>query len=118
MHDSMVSLEFQGLQYLDSKATDQALCHSLKLVILYKVIHIDAEALERNQEVLPEHHEVIDSDDIVLIELVVKIEVLKRLQFDTSLVFELLFISDDFHGNRSLCFVIKAFDSLSEATLA
>ena len=49
MNDSEVSLELEGLEDLDGKTADQAKCDTLKIIILYKLIQIDAEAFKRYQ---------------------------------------------------------------------
>ena len=117
MHDPMVSLEFQSLQNLDREAAVDALGHALKIIILNKFIQIDAQALECYQKVLSEDHEVVYPNDVVLIVLVVDVQVLQRLELDSSLVLELLLVPYDLDGHQVLCLVIQAFDCLAETTL-
>jgi hypothetical protein len=61
---------------------------------------------------------VFHSDDIVHIVLVVIVKVFEYAQFYTSLVLELLFVSDYLDSNHFLSLVIQAFDCLTKTALA
>ena len=67
---------------------------------------------------LPEHHEVLDSDDIVLVVPVMVVEILEDSQLHTSLILELLLIANDFDSDTLVGLVIKTLDSLTKAALA
>jgi len=55
---------------------------------------------------LSENHEVIDSNNIVLVVSVVAVKELKDLEFDTSLILELLFISNNLDSTHGICLMI------------
>ena len=67
---------------------------------------------------LPEHHEVLDSNDIVLVVPVMVVEILEDSQLHTSLILELLLIANDFDSDTLVGLVIKTLDSLTKAALA
>ena len=61
---------------------------------------------------------VVNPDDIVLVMRVIVVQELKNLQLHSSLVLELLFVSDNFDSNQIACLMIKALDSLSKTSRA
>ena len=57
---------------------------------------------------------IVDPDHVILIKLIVIIQELQNLELHTSLILELFLVSNDFNSDHMPCFMIKAFDSLSE----
>jgi hypothetical protein len=49
MHNLVVLLVLESLQYLNREPSNKALAHTLKIVILYEFIEVDAQALEGDQ---------------------------------------------------------------------
>ena len=103
---------------MDSESPNQALAHTLKVVVLNEFVKVNTEALKRDKEMLSKDTVVFYSDDIVLIISVMMVKVLKDFQFYACLILELLLISYDFDSNLFFCFVIKAFDCLTKGSLA
>ena len=102
----MVPLEFQCLQNLNCESTNKTLGHALEFVVLNEIVHVDAQTFESYQEVLPKHHKVIHSNDVVLIEFVVQVQILQSLQLDASLILELFLVSNDLDGDGALGLVV------------
>lgn len=73
MDDVVVLLELESLQNLYGKPPDEVLRHALEVVVLDEFVEIYAEAFEGNHQVLAEQNEVLDSDNIVLVVLVVEV---------------------------------------------
>ena len=92
--------------------------HALEVVVLNEFVQIHAQALESNQQVLPEHHVVLHSDDVVLVMLVVVVEVLQNPELHSGLILELLLVPDDLDGHRLLGLVVETLDSLAKTTLS
>jgi hypothetical protein len=64
--------------------------------------------------VLPEHHVVLNANDVEGIVWVVLLQVHQDLQLYACLVLETLLISDQLNRDVLLGFVVEAFDSLPE----
>jgi len=64
--------------------------------------------------VLPEHHIVLNADDVEGIIWVVLLKVHQDLKLYSCLVLETLLISDQLNRDVLLGFVVEAFDSLPE----
>lgn len=63
-------LIFQSLQNLDRKASNQVLRDTYEVIVLDEVIEIDREKLEGNNKVFSKQHKILDSDNVVLIVLI------------------------------------------------
>ena len=64
MNYVLVSQVLQGLKNLNSKPSYQTESHTLEVVVLDEIVKIDGEQLERDHQMLPEYHVVLDSYDI------------------------------------------------------
>ena len=89
----------------------------MKIIVFDELVQVHAETLKSNQEVLSKQHIVLDPDDVVGIILVVVVEVLQQLEFDSGLVLKLLLVPDYLNRYFLLCLVVEAFDSLAKAAL-
>ena len=67
---------------------------------------------------LTEDHEVLHSNDVVLIVAILRVQELQYAQLHAGLVLELLLVANDFDGDDLLCPVVEALDGLTEAALA
>ena len=54
MDNTIIPLEFKGLQDLNSESPNQSRRHSLEVVLLDELVEVHAEQLKRDQQVLPE----------------------------------------------------------------
>ena len=75
MNDGMIPLELESLQDLYGKSTDQTLRYSLEVIVFDEFVEVDAKAFEGYQEMLAENHEVLHTDNIVLVVFVVHVKV-------------------------------------------
>lgn len=79
MNYFMIFLVLQGLEDLYCKPPDQTLWYSLKVVVLYKFIEVDAQALKSYYQVLSKEQVVFNSDNVVLIIFVMMIKIFQDL---------------------------------------
>ena len=66
----------------------------------------------------PEHAVVLDADDVVRVFGIVLAQVQQDLQFDSSLMLELLLVANDLDGHDFASLVILALESLSKRALS
>ena len=67
---------------------------------------------------LSEHAVVLDSDDVVGVIWIVVSQMNQNLKFNSSLVLELLLVSNDFDSHSLSSFVIDTFQCLPEGALS
>lgn len=118
MDHSMFSLIFKCLQNLNCKSSYKAQWNSIEVIVLDKLIEINTKQLKWDDQMFPEYAVVFDPYDIVYIIRVMFLEVIEDIKFDSSLMMKSLLIADNFDSYFLICFVIFAFQSLSEATFA
>ena len=95
MNDVVLSCIHEGLQNLDGKATDEANRDALKVVVLDEFVQVNTQQFENDAEMFPKQDVIFDSDDVVLVVAVVLFEKSQNLDFNCSLVLELLLVTDD-----------------------
>ena len=83
---------------------------------LREIVEIYREQLKGNANMLPEHEVVLHLHNVMLIILIVFLQVLQNLDFNPSLVMELLLVPHDLDSDVFVVLVIEAFQALSEAT--
>ena len=114
MYDALLTQVLKSLEYLNGEASDQAEGDTCEVVVLDELIEVDGKELEADHEVLPEHHVVLNANDVEGIVWVVLLQVHQDLQLYACLVLETLLISDQLNRDVLLGFVVEAFDSLPE----
>jgi hypothetical protein len=65
VNNTMLSLVFKSLQYLDCKPADKSNWHPSELIILDKLIEINAQELEWDDEMLSENCRILDSNNVI-----------------------------------------------------
>jgi hypothetical protein len=68
--------------------------------------------------VATEHTMILDLNDVVLILLVLFLQVLQDVQFDTSLMLISFLVLNDFNCHNFACLMILALESLAKATFS
>lgn len=99
MNYFMVLLVLQSLEDLYREPPDQTLWYSLKIIVLYKFIEVDAQAFKSYHQVLSKEQVVFNPDDVILIIFVMMIKIFQNLQLYSSLILKFLFVSDDFKSD-------------------
>lgn len=117
MNEGLFPQVLESLKYLDGKPANQRERHSFEVVVLDELVEVDGEQLEGNDEMLPEHAVVFDSDDVVRVIRVILFQVEQDLQLDPGLVLEFLLVPDDFDGHDLAGLVVDALQGLSEGAL-
>ena len=117
MNDALLTQVLQSLEYLNGESSDQAERNTCEVVVLDELIEVDREQLEADHEVLPEHHVVLDANDVEGIIGVILLQVHEDLEFYSCLVLETLLVSDELNRDMLLGLVVEAFDGLAERTL-
>ena len=115
MNQIMVLLKVERLQNLYGKSPYQILCYSLKIVFLNKLIEVQAQDFESDNEVGPENEVIYHLDDVILILFVHIVQILENLQFHACLELEFFLVLDDFQCYLGVSFVIMTLQALAEA---
>ena len=77
MDNLIVFLKLESLQYLDSESPYETVRYALEVIVFYELVQVHAQAFESDEQMLPKHHVILNSYNIMLIMLVVVIQVLE-----------------------------------------
>ena len=114
MDDVLFSEELEGLKHLDGEASDEGEGYSLEVVVFDKLVEVDGEELEGDDQVGTEDAVVQDLDDVVCVLWILLLEMLQYLELHPCLVLVSLLVLDDLDSHHLLGLMVETFQRLAE----
>lgn len=118
MDNVLILEELERLKDLDGKAADQRQRNSLEVVVLYELVKVNREELERYDQVVSKEAVVLNLYDIVLVLWVLLLQMLQNSKLYSCLMLVSLFVLDDLDSNDLSSLMIHAFKGLAKTSLA
>ena len=114
MHDVVLTHVVERNEDLDGEPFDQAQGEALEVVHLDEVVEVDAEELERDDEMLAERERVEALDDVLLVFWIVLVQCFDQPRFNETLFVQALLILEDFQGDKLFLFVVENAENDTE----
>jgi len=105
--DVFLAQELERLKNLNGKAAYERERNALEVVILYELVQVDREELERDDQVVSEHAVVFYLNNVVLVFRVLALQVLQNAQFYTCLVLVPLLVFYNFDRHNFASFMVE-----------
>ena len=109
---------FQALEDLDGETSDQAQRDAFEIVVFYEFVKVDGKEFEGDDQVLSKHAVILNPNDIIRVIWVIFFKMKQNLKLNSSLMLELLFISNYLYCHYLSRFMINTLKRLSKTAFA
>ena len=103
---------------LDGEAFDQVQGKALEIVHFYEFVHVNAQQLEGQAQVVAEHELRYLAHNVFLVVLVVSVKDVDQLCLDKALLVKSLFVPQDLHCYKLFGLVVKTSEHNAERTFS